>query len=371
MILLDVKLDNIYGFNDFHMNFSYPKKIVNSIIDDEFLDGRPNFRYKKAIVLMGANATGKTTLGKALLNIFNFLDGLGTTALTKMAPSGKEASFSVEFVNNGYTLHRVTGNFKSDDEDRTVMRFYYSSTEIGTKESYETCAERLNKANPEELGFDGLNEFSVNIGKINYVFSCPEVKPSSEISKANKKTTLKVLKAVIGTLDPTLTDVVISKDLKNSFIIRRGDEEIIIQDGKLLNREALSSGTAEGVDIAFFLSLILSGNNGFYYCDEHFSYIQSDIEKRIFGLMLDHLDKNEQLIFTTHNSDMLDLNMPKHSFAFLRKCTEENYKVSVMFASEILKRNSDSVHCALENDMFNSIPDDSLLNHLEKGWADE
>lgn len=364
MILLDVKLNNIYGFNDFHMNFSYPKKIVNSIIDDEFLDGRPNFRYKKAIVLMGANATGKTTLGKALLNIFNFIDGLDTSALTKMAPSGKEGSFSVDFVNNGYTLHRVTGNFKSDEEDRTVMKFYYSSTKIGAKESYEICAERLNKANPEELAFDGLNTFAADIGKINYVFSCPEVKPSAEITKTNKKTTLKVLKAVIGTLDPTLTDVVISKDLKNSFIIRRGNEEIIIQDGKLLNREALSSGTAEGIDIAFFLSLILSGSNGFYYCDEHFSNIQSDIEKRIFGLMLEHLGRNEQLIFTTQNSDMLDLNMPKHSFAFLRKRAEEGYKVSVTFASEILKRNSDSVRCAFENDMFSAIPDDTLLDHL-------
>lgn len=365
MILLDVKLNNIYGFSDFHMNFSYPKKIVNSIIDDEFLDGRPNFRYKKAIVLMGANATGKTTLGKALLNIFNFIDGLDTTALTQMAPTGKEGSFSVDFVSNGYTLHRVTGNFMSADEySSTGMRFYYSSTEIGTKDSYETCAERLNKADPEELGFDGLNKFAVNIGKINYVFSCPEVKPSAEISKANKKTTLRVLKAVIGTLDPTLNDVVISKDIKNSFIIRRENEEIIIQDGKLLNREALSSGTAEGVDIAFFLSLILSGSNGFYYCDEHFSNIQSDIEKRIFGLMLERLGRNEQLIFTTYNSDMLDLNMPKHSFAFLRKRAEECYKVSVMFASEILKRNSDSVRCAFENDMFSAIPDDTLLDHL-------
>ena len=371
MILLDVKLNDIYGFNDFHVNFSYPKKIVNSIIDDEWLDGRPNFRYKKAIVLMGANATGKTTLGKALLNIFNFIDGLDTAALSKMVPKGKEGSFSVEFVNNGYTLHRVSGTFKSDDEDRSVMKFYYSSAEISPKDSYETCAERLNKTAPEELGFDGLSKLTGNIGKINYVFSCPEVKPSAEISKADKKNALKVLKAVIGTLDPTLTDVVISKDLKNSFIIRRDNEEIIIQEGKLLNREVLSSGTAEGVDIAFFLSLILSGSNGFYYCDEHFSYIQSDIEKRIFGLMLDYLDKNEQLIFTTHNSDMLDLNMPKHSFAFLRKRAEEGYKVSVMFASDILKRNSDSIHCALENDMFNSIPDDSLLNRLEKGWDDE
>ena len=39
-----------------------------------------------------------------------------------------------------------------------------------------------------------------------------------------------------------------SKDLKDTFIIRRGGTEIIIQEGKLLNREILSSGTAEGIE---------------------------------------------------------------------------------------------------------------------------
>lgn len=172
---------------------------------------------------------------------------------------------------------------------------------------------------------------------------------------------------MIGTLDPTLTDVSVSKDLKDSFIIRRKGTEIIIQDGKLLNREALSSGTAEGIDVAIFLASMIAKNNTFYYCDEHFSYIQSDIEKRIFGIMLDRLDKNEQLIFTTHNTDMLDLNLPKHSYAFLRKKLEDGeYRVSAVYASDILKRNTDSIRNAVENDVFASLPDDSLLDELEK-----
>ena len=29
MIVLDFELKGVYGFNDFHINFSYPKKIVN------------------------------------------------------------------------------------------------------------------------------------------------------------------------------------------------------------------------------------------------------------------------------------------------------------------------------------------------------
>ena len=36
--------------------------------------------------------------------------------------------------------------------------------------------------------------------------------------------------------------------MKDTFIIRRGGTEIIIQEGKLLNREILSSGTAEGIE---------------------------------------------------------------------------------------------------------------------------
>ena len=36
-----------------------------------------------------------------------------------------------------------------------------------------------------------------------------------------------------------------------------------------------------------------------------------------------------------------------------------------MYASDLLKRNTDSVRSAAENDMFMSLPDDSLLDALE------
>ena len=88
--------------------------------------------------------------------------------------------------------------------------------------------------------------------------------------------------------------------------------------------------------------------------------------------MLDNLKANDQLIFTTHNTDMLDLNLPKHSFAFLRKkVVEDKCEVTVMYASDVLKRNTDSIRCAVENDVFSSLPNDSLLDTLEKGWDNE
>ena len=51
MIVLNLKLDGIYGFDKFEIDFTYPKKIVNSIIENEHLEGRERFRYKKAVIL--------------------------------------------------------------------------------------------------------------------------------------------------------------------------------------------------------------------------------------------------------------------------------------------------------------------------------
>ena len=74
MVVMDVKIDNFICFRNFHMNMTYPKKIVGSYIENEFLPGRTNFRYKKVNIIMGANASGKTSIGKMLMRIFNFID---------------------------------------------------------------------------------------------------------------------------------------------------------------------------------------------------------------------------------------------------------------------------------------------------------
>lgn len=365
MIVLRAKLNNIFGFDDFEICFSYPKKIVNSLIEDEYLKERPNFRYKKAVILMGSNATGKTSFGKALLRIFSYVNTENKALLLEMVPTDAIGSFSVDFVNEGFVLHRLSGEINNA---AGTVDIHYASAEIEEKDSYEKCVERMT----DQTAVLGKKTLKKVIGELNFRFAYPEIEPTLKIKGMDKGILLKTLKAVIGTLDPTLTDVTVAKDLKDSFIIRRKGIEIIIQEGKLLNREVLSSGTAEGIDIAVFLASMISGSASFYYCDEHFSYIQSDIEKRIFGIMLDNLGSNEQMVFTTHNTDMLDLNLPKHTFAFLRKKEEDGeFKTTVMYASDILKRNTDSIRCAVQNDVFSSLPDESLLDTLERGWSDE
>ena len=51
---------------------------------------------------------------------------------------------------------------------------------------------------------------------------------------------------------------------------------------------------------------------------------------------------------------------------FLRKHLEEGvYEVSAVSASDVLKRNTASLRCAVENDVFASLTQDSLLDELE------
>lgn len=366
MIVLNLALRGIYGFDDFSINFSYPKKIINSIIENEHLEGRERFRYKKAVILMGANATGKTSMGKALLRIFRYLSDGNPSWLYEMV-SGGHGAFVIDFVNGDYRLQRVTTAIDAIHQE-TVVRYF--TAKIEKNDSYEKCAAKL----IDTTGKTIQTPVSMKklIGSFHCRFAYPEIEKTLQLTGSNKRLLLKTLRAVLGTLDPSIRDVHLSKDLKDTFIIRRGESEIIIQEGKLLNRDVLSSGTAEGIDVAMFLAAMIAKESSFYYCDEHFSYIQSDIEKRIFGIMLEHLGENEQLIFTTHNSDMLDLNLPKHSYMFLRKQFEDGfYKVSAVSASDVLKRNTDSLRCAVENDVFSSLPQDSLLDELEMGWADE
>ena len=238
---------------------------------------------------------------------------------------------------------------------------------IGINDTYEKAVDKL-KLIDFESNMMIPDLFRNVFGEIECSFALlDESNKEHNTSDINQELFLSVLKAVIGTLDPTLTDISVLEGVEDSYVIRRNGQEIILQKGKLLGGEFLSSGTLKGIDIAILMAKIISNNNGFYYCDEHFSYVQTDLEKRLFGIMLEYLGDNEQLIFTTHNSDMMDLNLPKHTYAFLSKKKEDNeYIIRMKYASDVLKRNTDSVRFACENDVFSSIPDETLLDELEK-----
>lgn len=377
MIVMDLQMDNLISFKEFHMNMSYPKKIVGSIIKDETLKDRPKFRYKKVNIIMGPNASGKTSIGKMLMNIFNFMDKKQYERITDtICDTGKEAVFSIDFVTKEYLLYRVEtkisprkeDKYQSSDIDVTVK-----SVPIGLRDSYESCVNKINQMEVKKC--DSYIEELEKIDGLSWTFAFPidsaDKAGNFYIGRANKKRYLFVLNNILRTLDPAISTVEKLDKVENAFVVRYEEKEAIIKDGKLLDGNILSSGTKAGIAVASMVAAMQDSAYGFYYCDEKFSYIHSDIEKAILSVMISSINDNEQLFFTTHNTNVLDLPLPKHSFTFLKKdINDEKEPIKCISASSILKRNTDSLKNAVENDLFSVAPNIDLIYSLvddEKG----
>ena len=79
------------------------------------------------------------------------------------------------------------------------------------------------------------------------------------------------------------------------------------------------------------------------------------------------LAKNKQLFLTTHNTDILDMALPKHTFTFLKKDVNDIMQsVSCVYASDFLKRNTDSLRNAVVNDLFSVAPSAERVLEIAK-----
>lgn len=369
MIVMDMKINNFFALNNFHLNMSYPKKIVGSYVKDEYLKDRPNFRYKKVNILMGANATGKTSIGKMLMQIFNFMDKKQFDALTKViTDKSKEASFTIDFVGDEFILYRVHTVIKPPEERKYLSSdicVRVKSVKINARDSYETCVQRLEEIS--EPGGESYLEELEKVDGLSWVFQYPmDSRESNQVYTARDSGKYThVLENILKTLDSSIIKVDMSEEVENTYIIRYPHQSVIIQDGKVSGSNVLSSGTKAGIELTGFLTAIIEDAYGFYYCDEKFSYIHSDVEKAILSLMIQRLNDNDQLFFTTHNMDILDLPLPKHSFTFLKKDIHDiEQPIKCISASAFLKRSTDSVKNAVENDLFAASPSIDLLYEL-------
>lgn len=366
MILMDVKIDNFFSFSNFHMNMSYPKKIIGSYIPMEWLKHYPNFRYKKVNVIMGANATGKTTFGQILQDIFNFLDDRKYEDIVKdICEPNKTASFSIDLVLSGRILYRVSACFDAihgKNYEPENIHVLVSKTKIQGKDSYDICAKRLDADLNEHD--DLYTKELEKIKGLSWQFVYPDDTGDFSLAYQNELY-LKVLEQTLKLLDPGIQKVERLKEVKNSLVIRMFDQDIVLQKGNLSNISHLSSGTKNGIAIAEMVAGIFTGEYKFYYCDEKFSYVHSEVEKAMLTVMIQRLQADGQLFFTTHNTDILDLPLPKHTFTFMRKdITETNAVISCVYASDFLKRNTDSLRNAYENDLFSSLPNTDDIYQL-------
>ncbi|XME02239.1 AAA family ATPase [Lachnospiraceae bacterium C1.1] len=366
MIIMNLKVNNLLAFKDFEVDFSYPKKIVDSYIENEHLRNHPNFRYKKVNIVMGANASGKTSLGRMIMNAVTFIDTKRFECLTDCVnDTSSDAFLSLDFVGNGEILYNMTVEiapmqgmkYTSDNLKVTVLK-----ASIGIRDSYENCRGKFKEVLPKTGG--NYAQILDEIETLSFCFQYPVDADGEYRLHTVKKPVVysNIMEKMLRALDPAIDKVEPLTEVDNSFVIRMGKRSFILKDGELTNRAYLSSGTKSGIAVADILYSIKEEGQGLYYCDEKFSYINSDIEKAAVSVMIECLKDNDQLFFTTHNTDMLDLPLPKHSFLFMRKdALEPGHSISCVSASAFLKRNTDSVRKAVENDLMSVAPSTDLI----------
>ena len=268
MVIMDVKFDNFYAFRNFHMNMAYPKKILHSYIENEFLEGYPNFRYKKVNIIMGANASGKTSLGKMLMNIFNFLKKKEFSSITHaICNPALSARFSIDFVaSDGNRLCRVETSIAPRTGEEYQMSDITASVKIADitqNDRYETCAQRLNRA--KNIPAPNYLEELEKLHSLSWFFSYPQdfVGKIPRRILSDSEIYLKILENILKALDPAISGVTRFGDLDGVYAIHLLDDVAILQDGELTNSELLSTGTKSGIDIAALLTSIIEGRNSF------------------------------------------------------------------------------------------------------------
>lgn len=366
MIIMDIKVNNFLAFNNFHMNLAFSKEDENSLITPEAFKDRPNFCYKKVAIINGSNSSGKTTFGVLLGSVFNFISKRDVTYLkSAIGDKSKKAYLSMDLIVEKYKLQRLEvkiSHTKSEIELRVL------ETLIAKDDSYYTCVDRLNQMKTEYTS--DVESALAKLSPLHWMVLPKEFNSiyKSDICK-NRELFIDVLNKVMKTLDPSIVSV---KDSDGNICINFYNRQLILKDENSKVGYLLSTGTKEGITISLILSEIINNYYGFYYCDEKFSCIDSDIEISILIAMISNLAEGSQLFFTTHNKELLSLKLPKHSFYFLKKeLCDYCYSISISSAEEVLNSYSKpfcdvSIYDAATNDYFSSVPETNLITDLTK-----
>lgn len=366
MIVLRIKATNFACFNNFDINFVYGKKNTSSTLDNEFLSYNKKFNYKKVNVIYGNNASGKSSLGRLMLSIFHFIFNMNNKYLIALKNDEiKTSYFLIDFICKDGLLTRVecyidkNNNFsvRTQNVDCNKENYKVNSKKLDdaiNKKQFSTgYMELLKDLNNDTVGWN-FNFPSTDTNMVKCPFGTPKL----------KKEYCDLLNVLFKTFDKNILYITPSIEAENAYVITlKNNKKVIIQDGmNIENIDVLSSGTKYAINIASLLISIRHNFNGFYYVDEQFSYISSELENVLLSLMIKNLPDNSQLFFTTHNLDLLDKLLPKHTFLILKQDNDGN--CIPVYVENYINKNNQSLRNLYQNDYFNNFVDTTDLENI-------
>lgn len=361
MAVLKVKFDNILCFNNFEADFTYPKKLVKSPLDNEYLINYPNIRYKKVNIIIGTNSSGKTSLGVAIGLTMHFIRTKEAESIKSLvSDKTKEAYILIDCAFPNGHFFRFETKITADG----IVTSRYQGLEMNKDDTYSSLSDRLT----DELEFDDY----INVLENAYIGGWNIALPTSEkgfdiincdYSKEQQKEFVLIYEKILKSFDPSIKVVFVSNEQEKTFIVKfyNGFTEAVTNGKKINSLDKMSSGTRNVINIAGIIYSIKKHYSGIYYVDEQFSFVNSDLELACLSTMIECLGDGEQLFFTTHNEEVMNISLPLHSFSFLKKTKNEDdeFVVELLNASSFEKRNNVSVKNLYDNDYFDISPDTS------------
>ncbi|OBX84255.1 ATP-binding protein [Faucicola atlantae] len=391
MLFTHLYIDNLFSFKHASFDLTYVRPVQSNTIPHEYLAGRPKFYVRKVCILSGANASGKTSLGTLLNFVQNFVV-LQEKAVANFHEhiyhKDKPAQLVVEFATpKSHYLHRLQLDFLPK---QNTIGFAYAQVAIGDNDSVSMVRKRLDKVWQQQtssktalyLTSDSDEKYPVALSQLFevlkkevacgwlYVFSNNELSQNLEHTPNTSLIDINVLKAVLQTFDKSITDVLASRDDlgENGYSIKFGNHDTVLMDlqGKIANPERLSKGTYDAIMVAEFISRVINDYKDSqlpdtYFLDEKMAFAHSELEQAIVNLIIEKLQPSSQFFYTTHNYDILEMNLPIHSYVFLKK--DDEYSQFVQ-PETLFKKNDRKLLNYVKNDVFNTLPDTTAIDEL-------
>ncbi|MBQ8023904.1 MAG: ATP-binding protein [Succinivibrio sp.] len=390
MILTEIRINNLYCFDDFYVDFSYPRKVIESTIDYEFLEERPKFNIKRFCVIMGTNSSGKTALGKVLFGIENFIvrKELSDYLKTGISDNKKDASIEVKFVTTSdLKFHSLNLDFSSDSVF-PIKALTYKAVPILQNDSCLSCKKRIDAVSQDirSKKYTYISSVKDSIMNAYDAFSKIEFASDSwdfrlgnnldcheDLCNKEYHPSRNLLERIIKTYDQSVNNVTTitasTKGTVEGYLVEfeNGDTVRLNKRAEVFPEDhaRLSKGTSEALNLVTFIANILKqgSDSCTYYLDDSLSSTDSEIEKDLINLMISKLKNSSQLFYTTHNNEFLTLNIPTHSFLFLSK--KGNFVEAFQPEKMSFNKNDRTLFSYAKNNMFGTVPDtDGILEIL-------
>jgi len=197
---------------------------------------------------------------------------------------------------------------------------------------------------------------------------------SNKIKLTHEQMPVELISSFLQTIDKTIISVTKINDLGNvdgkviGFQIKfRNNDDIIISGDDLLNlSNRLSHGTIEAIQFLYKLIEIKSEYYNTIYIDEQLTHIHSDLEKELLAIAINILPLDAQLFYTSHNVEVLNMNLPISCYTILVE-DDEGYPIAVSPEEYLpIQNDRNNMYKNLENNTFGTFKDFGILFDLIK-----